>query len=145
MKRVQLILILFSMLFVMVACTSGKASQKEIALPENIPEFVTKDHFETINWERKAVEFGDRNVIGNENKSGVIGADSPSINGQKWMWHLWGIDNPENTKLTIVGFHKESRTVHQILIDGWTTILSGPNNNADGHTPSSVKIPKSGE
>src|SRR5690625_83949 len=104
MKRVQRVLVLFSMLVIMVSCTSGKASQKEIALPENIPEFVTEDDFEAINWERKAVEFGDRNVIGNENISGVIGADSPSLNGQKWMWHLWGIENPEKTKLTVVGF-----------------------------------------
>ena len=47
----------------------------------------------------------------------------PSLNGQKWMWHLCGIENARNTKLTVVRFHKESETVHQILIDGWTTVL----------------------
>ena len=71
--------------------------------------------------------------------------ESPSLNGQKWMWHLWGIENTENAELTVVGFHKDTETVHQILVDGWTTMLGGQNNGADAHTPSSVKIPESGE
>ncbi len=58
------------------------------------------------------------------------------------MWHLWGV---KNVDLTVVGFHRETGTVHQILIDGWTTDAYGPNNDADAHTPSSVKIPKPGE
>ncbi|MDA6151451.1 hypothetical protein OSK18_28625, partial [Escherichia coli] len=57
---------------------------------------------------------------------------------------LWGV---EDADLTIVGFHKESQTVHQILTNGmgWTIHAYGPNNGADAHTPSSVKIPKKGE
>ncbi|PAE24959.1 MULTISPECIES: hypothetical protein [Bacillaceae] len=115
-----------------------------ITLPEDIPDFVQESDFDTIDWERKAVEFGDRGIIGNENKSGVIGADMPSLNGQKWMWHLWGV---ENADLTIVGFHKESQTVHPILTNGmgWTIRAYGPINGADAHTPSSVKFPKKGE
>ncbi|MBP2080128.1 hypothetical protein [Oceanobacillus polygoni] len=146
MKRIQLILILFSLLFFMVACISDETVKKELTLPENIPAFVKKTDFEAIDWETKAVEFSDRNVIGNENKSGVIGADMPSINiDQKWMWHLWGIENPEATNLTIVGLHKETGTVHQIITTGWTISLAGENNGADAHTPSSVNIPKEGE
>ena len=122
-----------------------KISAGKIILTADLPNFVQESDFETIDWERKAVEFGDIGIIGNENKSGVIGADMPSLNGQKWMWHLWGIENTKNTKLTIVGFHKESQTVHQILIDDWTTELSSANNGADAHIPSSVKIPESGE
>lgn len=53
-----------------------------------------------------------------------IGADAPSLNTQKGMWHFWGINNPSKTKLTVVGCHKES-TVHKILTEGWTTGL-GP-------------------
>ena len=144
MKRIAMMLILLSM-FIVVGCTSDKEVYSKTVLSDNIPNFVREGNFETINWERKAVEFGDRGIIGNENKSGVIGAGMPSLNGQKWMWHLWGIENATNTKLTVVGFHKESETVHQILIDGWTTGLGGANNGADAHIPSSVKIPESGE
>lgn len=145
MKIIQPILILFSMLFVLVACTTDETSKETIVLPENIPEFVQKNDFEATNWEEKAVKFGNRGIIGNQNKSGVIGVDMPSLSNQKWMWHLWGIENTENIELTVVGFHKETGTVHQILIDGWAKTLNGPNNGADAHTPSTVKIPESGE
>ena len=94
MKRIPLIFILFSMLFVMAACTSNETVKTDIVLPEGVPEFVQKGDFEQIDWEKKAVEFGDRDIIGNKNKSGVIGVDMPSLNNQKWMWHLWGIENP---------------------------------------------------
>ncbi|USK68385.1 hypothetical protein [Peribacillus asahii] len=145
MKKSKLILTLFAMLFILVACTSDKTVKKEIALPEDIPDFVRVSDFEKINWEKKAVEFGDRNIIGNENRSGVIGADMPSLNGQKWMWHLWGVEVPENKELTVVGFHKETEAVHQIFIDGWTKGLGSPNNGADAHIPSNVKIQESGD
>ncbi|MGE7913520.1 hypothetical protein [Lysinibacillus xylanilyticus] len=58
--------------------------------------------------------------------------------------HLWGIEEGRDSKLTIVGYHKESKTVHPILVDGWTIGLGGPVNGADAHTPSNVKIPKPG-
>ncbi|MDM5227385.1 hypothetical protein QUF73_14360 [Cytobacillus sp. NJ13] len=126
-----------------VVTVAEKAKDAPITLPEDIPDFVQVSDFDTIDWERKAVEFGDRGIIGNENKSGVIGADMPSLNGQKWMWHLWGV---EDADLTIVGFHKKSQTVHKVLNGmGWTIRAYGPNNGADAHTPSSVKIPKKGE
>ncbi|MBG9586280.1 hypothetical protein [Cytobacillus firmus] len=127
-----------------VVSVAEKAKDDPITLPEDIPDFVQESDFDTIDWERKAVEFGDRGIIGNENKSGVIGAGMPSLNGQKWMWHLWGV---ENADLTIVGFHKESQTVHPILTNGmgWTIRAYGSNNGADAHTPSSVKFPKKGE
>lgn len=146
LRQRPMLLVLFSMLLVMVACTSKETVNRKIVLPEDIPNFVQESDFENIDWERKAIEFGDRGIIGNENKSGVIGADMPSLSvNQKWMWHLWGIENPTETTLTVVGFHKETGTVHQILTMGWTIALGGENNGADAHTPSSVRIPKSGE
>lgn len=128
----------------MMGCTSN-GEESKVSLPEDIPDFVEKSNFDTIDWERHAVEFGDRTIIGNENKSGIIGLEMPSLNGQKWMWHLWGIKNPENVKLTVVGFHKKTGTVHQILVDGWTKGLGGAINGADAHTPSSVEISESGK
>ena len=73
MKRMTMMLMLLSVFFV-VGCTSDKAVESKTVLPDNIPNFVREGDFETINWERKALEFGDRGIIGNENKSGVIGA-----------------------------------------------------------------------
>lgn len=109
----------------------------------DIPTFVKATDLDRIDWSRKAVNLGG-NIIGNENKSGVIGADMPSINnGQKWMWHLWGTENPK--QLTVVGYHREKGTFHQILTTGWSIGLGGPINGADAHMPSSVNIPMAGE
>lgn len=140
-----MLLILLSMFIFVVGCTSKQGGDSKIVLPNDIPNFVRESDVDTINWERKAVVFGDKGIMGNENKSGVIGANMPSLNGQKWMWHLWGIENTQNTKLTVVGFHKETETIHQILPYDWTTELGSANNGADAHIPSNVKIPKSGE
>jgi len=143
MKTLRLILIYLTMLIIVVACSDEKVNE-EIILPEGIPEFVQKSDFEKINWENKAVEFGNRGIIGNENKSGVIGADAPSLTSQKWMWHLWGV--PVGTEMTVVGFHRVAKEVHQILKwPEWTIQMGGPNNGADAHAPSSVKIPETGE
>ena len=112
--------------------------------PNIFPCFVEESDFEKVDWDKKSTTFNG-NIIGNENKSGVIGADMQSLNGQKWMWHLWGVENPKETKLTVVGFHRETGTVHQILTTGWTIGLGGENNGAEAHAPSSVNIPKAGE
>ena len=133
------------MLVFVVGCTPKEEAEKKIVLPDTTPQFVQVNDFETINWERKAIKFGDSGILGNENKSGVIGADMPSLNVQKWMWHLWGIENVGNTELTVVGFHRTTGTVHPILINGWSLKLGGENNGADAHIPSSAKIPEPGE
>ncbi|WP_158735949.1 hypothetical protein [Alteribacillus sp. YIM 98480] len=135
------IVCLLGILLISAGCTSNET----VILPEDIPNYVQESDFEKIDWERNAQEFGDRGVIGNENKSGVIGADLPSVDRQKWMWHLWGVKNPETVDLTIVGFNKETETVHQILVNGWTGEIAGANNGADAHMPSNVEVPKTGE
>ena len=117
--------------------------EEGIMLPVDIPSFVEQQDFEAIDWERKAVNFSG-GIFGNENKSGVIGADMPSLTPQKWMWHLWG---NQSSDLTVVAFHKVSKTVHPILDNGWkwTVELGGPVNGADAHVPTSVTIPEPGE
>lgn len=139
-KRFSVFLFLIGISLLM-GCTS-KETEKDMKLPEGIPDFVQESDFKGVNWDKKAVALKN-NIIGNKNKSGVIGADMPSLSPQKWMWHLWGIESPKN--LTVVGYHKETKTVHQILTTGWTIELGGPNNGADAHAPSNVKIPKPGE
>lgn len=69
--------------------------KKAIVLPDDLPDFVQESDFASINWDKQAEVFGDRgSIVGNINKSGVIGADAPSLSTQKWMWHLWGIELP---------------------------------------------------
>ncbi|MBU0905655.1 MAG: hypothetical protein KKF57_10730 [Firmicutes bacterium] len=139
MNKLTKIFVLFLSLLIATGCTN-----QEVKIPDTAPVFIQKSDFQTIDWQKKAVEFGEYGVVGNENKSGVIGADMPSLDRQKWMWHLW--DVPPNEELTIVGFHKETQKVFPILFeDSWSLILSGPNNGADSHSPSSVKIPEKGE
>ena len=142
-EKFTVILIMLIGAFVLTACTSNE-TKNDSNTTESIPDFVEESNFEIIDWENKAVLFDD-NIMGNENKSGVIGVDMPSLEPQKWMWHLWGVNNPTNKKLTVVGFHKESQTIHQITTNGWSIPLAGPNNGADAHTPSNVKVPKPGE
>ena len=137
-------IILVSMLTLVFGCTPIEKGETKLVFPEDRPNFVLERDFENIDWENKAVNFAG-NIIGNENKSGVIGASMPSLQVQKWMWHLWGIENPATTNLTVVGLHKDTGTVHQILTSGWTTSLAGENNGADAHTPSNVIIPNAGE
>ena len=133
------------MLFLLNGCSANETVESKFYLPESIPDFVQESDFEEINWDKKAITFNN-NMIGNENKSGVIGADMPSLEiNQKWMWHLWGIEDPWATNLAVVGFHRKTHTVHQILTSGWTTGLGGENNGADAHTPSNVTIPLGGE
>ncbi|MGG1397508.1 hypothetical protein ABE288_06685 [Bacillus salipaludis] len=145
MQRKSMVLIFLCILFLLGGCSKNKTVDSMLTLPEGIPDFVDENDFEKIEWDKKAVTFNG-NIIGNENKSGVIGADMPSINiNQKWMWHLWANKNPIGTKLTVVGFHRETRTVHQILTTGWTIDLGRKNNGADAHAPSSVNIPEAGE
>ncbi|MFJ8235493.1 hypothetical protein ACIQ34_07045 [Ureibacillus sp. NPDC094379] len=146
MKLKSLGLILVCLLFMVFGCSKNEKDKSKLALPEDIPNFVEESDFEQVNWNKKAVMFNG-NIIGNENKSGVIGADMPSLNtNQKWMWHLWGIESLGRTKLTVVGLHRETNSINQVLTTGWTIDdLGGGNNGADAHVPSSVNIPKPGE
>ncbi len=128
-------------LFLLILLIAGCKEQKSVEMPDDLPEFVKKSDFDKINWEQKAQEFG-RGMLGNENKSGVIGASMPSVKGQKWMWHLWGVGP---TELTVVGYERDTKTVHKVLTQGWSTQTSGPNNGADTHAPSSVSFPNAGE
>nr|WP_106783338.1 hypothetical protein [Lysinibacillus timonensis] len=137
---------LLLIMLVMGTIISGCSQEEKVALPENLPVFVLESDFDVIDWERKAVEFNG--MMGNENIAGVIGADMPSLSQQKWMWHLWGVDDTANGQLTVVAYHRDTQTVHPILMNGndeWSIELAGANNGADAHIPTSVKIPEPGQ
>lgn len=102
--------------FLLVAV--GYTNEEKITMPEIAPDFLQEKDFASINWNDKAVEFGARAIIGIANKSGVIGANMPSLSTQKWMWHLWGINGNGNTELTVVGYHRDIKTIQPILVDG---------------------------
>lgn len=137
---------LFFLTVILGIIISGCTEEKKVALPDSLPDFVLESDIGMIDWDRQAVEFDG--MLGNQNIVGVIGADMPSLDGQKWMWHLWGIDEELDSEFTVVGYHKESQTVHPILINGnngWSITLGGENNGADAHAPSSVKFNDQGE
>ncbi len=90
-------LIFFLVMVLMGLFISGCTEEKKVALPDSLPEFVLESDFDMIDWDREAVEF--EGMIGNQNIVGVIGADMPSLDGQKWMWHLWGIDKELDREL----------------------------------------------
>ncbi|MBM7702151.1 hypothetical protein [Metabacillus iocasae] len=129
-------------LFLLTSC-SNQVNHSTVESPDNLPNFFNEQDLEKIDWNKQAKILENKNMIGNENKLGVIGANMPSLNGQKWMWHLWGIQPKE---LTIIGFHKETNTIYPILKDEqWTIEMAGALNGADAHKPSSVEIPQKGE
>ncbi|MDX8342176.1 hypothetical protein [Rossellomorea sp. YZS02] len=126
-----------------VVVNVNENEESPVILPDDITSYVQDSDVDAINWDQKATTFG-QNMIGNEGKSGIIGADMPSLSSQKWMWHLW---NTDASNLTVVGYHKDSGTVYPVLNNGesWTIPLGGENNGADVHAPSSVTIPEHGE
>ena len=109
MKKVIKLFLLLICLIIVAGCTN-----QEVKIPDTAPDFIQKSDFQNIDWQKKAVEFGEYGVFGNENKSGVIGADMPSLDRQKWMWHLWGV--PPNVELTIAGFHRETQKVYPLFL-----------------------------
>ena len=75
MKRIVFLCIV---LLFLVGCKD----EAKVTIPEDLPEFVQEDDFASVDWDKKAVEFGDRGIIGNADKSGVIGANMPSLSTQ---------------------------------------------------------------
>lgn len=140
MKLKSMILIVMSITFLLIGC-----SKKEAMLPEGIPDFVKDSDFEKIDWSNKATTFNN-DMVGHKNKSWILADDMSDINkAHKWMWHLWGVDNSAETKLTVVGYHKDTDSVHKILTYDWSLDLAGENNGADAHIPSSVNFTEAGE
>ncbi|MGM7703487.1 hypothetical protein ACSVDE_17275 [Pseudalkalibacillus sp. Hm43] len=141
-------IVVSALVLLMVGCTAEETMEKKVVLPEDAPDFVKVEDIEAIDWDRTASEFGDRGMIGNEGKTGIIGADMPVLEGQKWMWHLWDVSPGE--EMTVVGVHKDTKSVEKVLTNPsketyWSLELAGPNNGADVHRPSNVRVSKEGK
>jgi hypothetical protein len=158
LKKVKILFVAFLLSFLVISgCQSSTVQEVEkpinINLPKDIPSFVTKKDFEKIDWNKTVIEFntGERSdMVGNKNKLGILAPEFKPNEVQKWMWHLWGVNKVE---LTIVGFNKETKTVHPILFDReidkwyWTGKgkAMGAVNGADAHMPSNVNVPEAGK
>lgn len=91
-------------------------------------------------------ESGSYTMIGEEGKIGFIYDDGEVVRfypnkKQKYMWHIWGKPEEINGTLTVVGTSKETgETVNVIKARS----IGGPNNGADGHSPSLMTLPSTG-
>ncbi|MBD3107714.1 hypothetical protein IEO70_04980 [Bacillus sp. AGMB 02131] len=96
-------------------------------------------------WKESEIfESGGYEMIGEEGKIGFI-YDSEVTKfypdkEQKYMWHLWGKERLSGkTAFKVVATSKEKEEI--IILEGE---LGGPNNGADAHTPSMLKLPEPG-
>ncbi|WP_057913091.1 hypothetical protein [Peribacillus muralis] len=130
-------------------CLSG-CSQTKVQQPPNnaTPGFVTEKDVEEVDWIKNAAEFNTdagSDMVGNEHKVGIIGPELKPNKIEKWLWHFWGIDKG---KLTLVGYHKESKGISPVFSEAvWSRkgIGGGQLNGADASLPTNVVLTKAGK
>ena len=105
----------------------------------------TKETNTEENWQESATFVREASVfrIGDNGKFG-FGEYGPFIAGesQKYMWHFWGDEKTLTKSFKVIGISKETEekiTVFQIPAQNLA-----PNNGADDHLPSSLKLPSPG-
>lgn len=126
MRKIRLILILFSMFFVMVGCKSEE-TVKEEKWEDNSPIFTN--------------EIGD--MFGKEGSIGIIGSKTVTENGQKWMWHFWGTEDISNKEWEVKAFKQgEEHGINPITFKDEHLIPRGEEIN--GHARSAVMFTSSG-
>jgi hypothetical protein len=86
-------------------------------------------------------QVGHYQMIGQEGKLGFIYAPFKANVGQKYMWHFWGEEMELKGNFHVVATSKE--TGEEITVFQVNT-LSGPNNGAEAHTPSTMMLPTVG-
>lgn len=81
---------------------------------------------------------------GIEGKIGILGPDFVANQANKHMWHLWGnkADLDGEFKVDAINI-KSGEKINPFIFD-IPTSLFGPNNGADAHLPSSMKLPEPG-
>lgn len=140
--------IFLSVFFLLVGCSTNETVDSKLALPEDLPDFVQKNDFEKVDWNRTVTEFdtGTRDdMVGNKNKIGIIGAELKPNKVEKWLWHFWGIDQGE---LTVVGYNKDTSKITPVLSDDvWSKdgVGGGKIEGADASFPSNVVLPEVGK
>jgi hypothetical protein len=117
-------LIIFS-LAILVGCTQNTDTSK------------VEDDWEVSPF----FHVGIYQMIGQEGKLGFIYAPFKPNKEQKYMWHFWGNEKELQGKFEVVAISKE--TGEEAIVFQADT-LSGPNNGADAHKPSMMKLPTVG-
>lgn len=81
---------------------------------------------------------------GIEGKIGILGPEFVANQANKHMWHLWGSKADLDGKFKVDAINiKSGEKINPFIID-IPISLGGPNNGADAHLPSSMKLPKPG-
>ncbi|OIK14279.1 DUF4871 domain-containing protein [Bacillus sp. MUM 13] len=117
----------------------------EMTPPIEVDEKIIQE----IDWEvSETFEAGNYTMRGIPNKVGFIDAPLIENKGNKYMWHFWG-ELPDG-ELTLIGIKKDSEKLVPVLTQEnqhvWTySSPAGPNNGADAHLPSNMRLPESGK
>ncbi|MDM5190698.1 DUF4871 domain-containing protein [Bacillus sp. DX4.1] len=152
---IKSIVLLIGTLLILNGCSDNqkvevKESQTVMkrGLPADTPTYITEKNFKNIDWDKTVTTFntGETEVNGNKTKLGFIGPDLKVNQVEKWLWHFWGI---KNGKVTVVGFHKDTKAIQKVFFDSdsratqWSHgTLGGATNGADATMPSNVILPK---
>jgi hypothetical protein len=94
-------------------------------------------------------------MIGVEGEIGILGPDFIANKGNKYMWHFWGTKEELELKpFRVEAINVKTKQKVEALMVGAGTpqerlvweydSIGGPNNGADAHTPSNLKLPSSG-
>ncbi|KIL42259.1 hypothetical protein SD70_01615 [Gordoniibacillus kamchatkensis] len=99
---------------------------------------------------------GSSTMVGSQGNIGILGPDFVAGKGNKYMWHFWGakeeldkspfrveainLETTEKTKALVA----HAGTPQEEMVWEYDMPPAGPNNGADAHIPSSLKIPSGG-
>lgn len=129
---------------------SKKEEEKGISRWKEAPVKVKETIINNIDWKVSPVfRSGGYRMRGVPNKVGFIDAPFIANKIDKYMWHFWGESIPKG-ELTIVAVKEGSKDIAPALMqDGisvWTTnVPGGPNNGADAHLPSNIRLSEPGK
>lgn len=125
MRQRLLVVILFTMLFALIACKSEETIQEE-KWEDNSPTFTS--------------EYGV--MFGKEGSIGIIGPKTVTENGQKWMWHFWGTEDISNKKWEVKALKQGGEEeINPITVKDEQLV---PRGEISGHARSSVLFTSSG-
>jgi hypothetical protein len=97
-------------------------------------------------------ESGQYKMIGIKGNIGILGPDFIANKGNKYMWHFWGSKDEINkspfrveainlkTKQKTKALVANTGTPQEELVWEYNSTPAGPNNGADAHLPSNLKI-----
>ena len=126
LRKKLLMLIVFSMVFVMAACKSEETIKEE-KWEDTSPTFIH--------------EAGE--MFGKEGSIGIIGSKTVTKEGQGWMWHFWGTEEISYKEWDVKAFQQgKDEAINPITYKDEKLVPIGE--DTYGHARSSVLFPSSG-